>query len=42
LYFQLGISYASDVAAWDVLKKNGKALDAVEAGVLKLIQKSEA
>jgi N4-(beta-N-acetylglucosaminyl)-L-asparaginase len=32
LYFQLEFRYAN-VAAWDVLKNNGKALDAVEAGV---------
>jgi N4-(beta-N-acetylglucosaminyl)-L-asparaginase len=34
----------ANVAAWDVLKNNGKALDAVEAGVKfpKLIQKERS
>jgi N4-(beta-N-acetylglucosaminyl)-L-asparaginase len=33
----------ANVAAWDVLKNNGKALDAVEAGVNpKLIQKERS
>jgi N4-(beta-N-acetylglucosaminyl)-L-asparaginase len=33
LYFNLNFGMQANVAAWDVLKNNGKALDAVEAGV---------
>jgi N4-(beta-N-acetylglucosaminyl)-L-asparaginase len=32
LYFNLNFGMQANVAAWDVLKNNGKALDAVEAG----------
>jgi hypothetical protein len=43
LYFNLNFGMQANVAAWDVLKNNGKALDAVEAGVkFRRIQKERS